>query len=116
MRTFRLAVIALVLTTLSLAIPAAAEEQVARLEVGEPKFGLIGPGATNHCGSPGPDCIFVVYTKEEIDAKLAADAKALKALQDLVAVLQKNIKALSDANDALTQRLEDGEKRPAGKQ
>lgn len=117
MRTFRLVVVALALLALSLAVPAAAEERVARLVESERE--ITGPTkvktATNTCDIYSEDCVFVVYTKQEIDAKLAADAKMTKALQDLVAELQKNVKVLSDANDALTKRLEDAETRLADK-
>lgn len=112
MRFSRIAVVT-VLTVVGLALagPAAAEEQVARIREDSVWWG----GMANRCQDI-PRCIFVVYTKQEIDAKEAGDTKSIKALQDLVAELQKNVKVLSDANDALTKRLEDAERRLADKQ
>jgi|GEM_PF-5063891 len=113
MRTFPLVVITFVLLTCCFAFPANAEEKIAKLQVGpdETTYGFPPAGVTNHCRNGSADCVFVVYTKSEVDEKFSADAKTIKALQDLVAELQKNVKALSDANDALTQRLQDAEKR-----
>jgi|GEM_PF-5244911 len=105
------AVIALTIAGLSLHPSAAAEEEVAHLQ--HLSEGLPYE-VSNHC-SYSPDCTFVVYTKQEIDTQHAADAKQIKDLRDLVAELQKNMKVLSDANDALTKRLEDAEKRLAAK-
>jgi uncharacterized coiled-coil protein SlyX len=106
------AIIALMIVGLSLARPTAAEEKIARLEV-VPQVGIAFylPGATNHCREDNTRCVFIVYTKQEIDAKEAAGAKEIKSLRELVTELQKNIKVLSDTNDALTKRLEDAEKR-----
>jgi len=66
---------------------------------------------SNEClGGIEADCVFVVYTKEEIDQKQAADAKTITELQNKVASLTKDLKQLADMNDALTKRLDDLEK------
>jgi uncharacterized coiled-coil protein SlyX len=109
-----------VLICVGLYIPSAlAEQEVAvlvRHEAQNPtRLGESGsPGsAENRCGynpPAGDSCLFVVYTKQEIDAKRAADAKAIAELQDTVAMLRRNLKELTEINDALTKRLDQMEK------
>lgn len=54
---------------------------------------------------------FLVYTKEESDAKRAQDAETVNELRDKVLLLEKNLRDLTEINDALTRRLEEIEKR-----
>lgn len=54
---------------------------------------------------------FKVYTVEEIDQIRTADQKKIAELQDTVTFLRKNVKDLSEMNDALTERLDELEKK-----
>lgn len=56
---------------------------------------------------------FRVYTKEEVDVKLAASDRTIAALTDRVEVLGKNVTDLAAINDALVRRLDEMEKRLA---
>jgi len=52
---------------------------------------------------------FTVYTAAEVSALLQPLKDNLSTHQERLAILEANIKTLSDANDALTKRLSDAE-------
>ena len=54
---------------------------------------------------------FTVYTTSEVDGMIQALTNSDKALSDEVNLLKGNMKTLSDANDALTKRLNELEAR-----
>lgn len=96
-----------------------ADERVARIVItkmpssGLPDLPILGFGNNNEFllisekyGDEFGRRSFVVYTKEEIDAKQAQDAQLIRELQDQIMLLKKNLKDLADANDALGKRLE----------
>jgi septal ring factor EnvC (AmiA/AmiB activator) len=56
---------------------------------------------------------FEVYTRQEVDDKRAEDAKVIAQLQEKIAAQDRDLKALSDMNDALTKRLDEIEKQLA---
>jgi hypothetical protein len=56
---------------------------------------------------------FVVYTKQEVDAKEVQAAKAVRELQAMLSGVQQNVRALSEVNDALTKRVDDLEMKMA---
>jgi len=58
---------------------------------------------------------FEVYTRQELDGKHTEDAKTITELQNRIASLAKDLKRLSDTNDALTKRIDEIEKRLAAK-
>lgn len=121
---------ALLLAVLVIPEPALGDEQIVRLRVfnrdtmlgrpGEPNLIVANQVEIFSLGA-SPDEIpglsafkantFHVYTKEEIDTKLAKEAKTISNLSDLVLVLRQNLKDLSDVNDALVKRLEEIETR-----
>jgi uncharacterized coiled-coil protein SlyX len=79
-------------------------------------------GFHNHWGDLAPavadlnakigkgDTAFYVYTKQELDKQQAAQQGEIASLQEQVRTLIKNVKTLSETNDALTSRIETLEK------
>jgi|GEM_PF-6063546 len=57
--------------------------------------------------------VFTVYTQGEIDSQRADDLRRISALEDQLALLQKNVNRLSEINDVLTKQLEDLQKQAA---
>jgi hypothetical protein len=57
--------------------------------------------------------VFTVYTQGEIDSQRAADQKRIADLEAKLAVLEQNVRRLSEINDTLTKQLEDLQKQQA---
>ena len=106
--------LALVLA-ISLIIRCLATEQVVKM-TSHPDMGIGGANIVTLSNSFGPGSkdiaqanTFIVYTKSEVDGLVQPLSQDLSRDQQEISDLNAAIKTLSDANDALTKRLNDVE-------
>jgi peptidoglycan hydrolase CwlO-like protein len=111
-RTILLAIV--LLLTVGLVLKSSATEKVVRMStktLESPDFGAkieIANAYTSYKmlePNPADAHTFTVYTTTEIDERLQDLSKAGSNDKAKIATLEKDIKSLSDANDALTKRL-----------